>query len=78
MNELDMVKKVFLLGILKKESGETLEEVTKSLINTGMFELKEAKQTLKELKEAGYIAGEGLSMTGLSLAMEAEAEFKLV
>ena len=77
MNEQDMVKRVFLLGILKKESDETLDEVTKSLVNTGMFDLKEAKRVLKELKEAQYIVNEELSMKGLAIAKEAEAEFKL-
>ena len=77
MNEQDMVKRVFLLGILKKESDETLDDVTKSLVNTGMFELKEAKRVLQELKDAKYIVNENLSMTGLAIAKEAEAEFKL-
>ncbi len=77
MKEEDIVKRVFLLGILKKESDETLEEVTKSLVNTGMFDLAEGKRVLEELKADGYIANEALSMTGVSIAMEAQAEFTL-
>ena len=77
MNESDMIKRVFLLGILKKEPDETLDEVTKSLVNTGMFEMKEAQQVLKELKEAQYIVNEQLSIKGIAVAQEAEAEFKL-
>ena len=77
MREEDIVKRVFLLGILKKESDETLEEVTKSLVNTGMFDLAEGKRVLEELKKDGYIANEALSMTGVAIAMEAQAEFTL-
>lgn len=77
MNEQDMVKRVFLLGILKRESGETLEEVTKSLVNTGMFDLKEAKRVLGELKEAKYIINDQLTIKGIAVAKEAEVEFTL-
>ncbi|SFV60525.1 hypothetical protein MNB_SV-9-791 [hydrothermal vent metagenome] len=77
MNEEDMIKRVFLLGILKKESGETLNDVTKYLVNTGMFDMKEAKKVLKELKDKNYIVKEELSIKGLAIAKEAEAEFKL-
>jgi polyhydroxyalkanoate synthesis regulator phasin len=77
MNESDMIKRVFLLGILKKEPDETLDEVTNSLVNTGMFDMREAKQVLQELKEAQYIVNEQLSIKGIAVAQEAEAEFKL-
>jgi polyhydroxyalkanoate synthesis regulator phasin len=65
------------LGILKKEPDETLDEVTNSLVNTGMFDMREAKQVLQELKEAQYIVNEQLSIKGIAVAQEAEAEFKL-
>ncbi len=77
MNEADIIKRVFLLGILKKESGETLDEVTKTLVNTGMFKTKEAKKVLKELKDDKYIVNEELSIKGIAIAKEAESEFKL-
>lgn len=77
MNEADIIKRVFLLGILKKESGETLDEVTKTLVNTGMFKTKEAKRVLKELKDDKYIVNEELSIKGIAIAKEAESEFKL-
>ena len=77
MNETDIIKRVFLLGILKKESGETLDEVTKALVNTGMFKIKEAKKVLKELEDNKYIVNGELSIKGLAIAKEAEAEFKL-
>jgi len=77
LNEADIIKRVFLLGILKKESGETLDEVTKTLVNTGMFKTKEAKKVLKELKDDKYIVNEELSIKGIAIAKEAESEFKL-
>ena len=77
MNEEDINKRVFLLAILKKDPEESLADVTKSLVNTGMFDLKEGKQTLKELKKAQYIVNEQLTLKGITIAQAAEAEFKL-
>ncbi len=77
MNEPDMVKRVFLLGILKRESGESLKDVTESLVNTGMFDLKEAKRVLAQLKEAKYIINDQLTIKGISVAKETEVEFTL-
>ena len=76
MEELDIIKKVFLLGISKREEGESMQETLVSLVNTGMFDMKEAKQVLKELRDANYIVGENLSMTGVIEADKAEKEFK--
>ncbi len=76
MEELDIIKKVFLLGISKREEGESMQETLVSLVNTGMFDMKEAKQVLKELRDAKYIVGENLSMTGVIEANKAEKEFK--
>lgn len=77
MNEEDINKRVFLLAILKKESDETLTDVTQSLVNTGMFDLSEGEKILGELKEAQYIVNDQLSIKGIAVAQEAEAEFKL-
>jgi len=77
MNEEDINKRVFLLAILKKESDETLLDVTKSLVNAGMFDLKDGKKLLKELKELEYIANDQLTFKGIAIANEAEKEFKL-
>lgn len=77
MYEEDINKRVFLLAILKKEPNEPLLEVTKSLVNAGMFELKEGKQILKELKKAQYITNDQLTLKGITIAKAAEAEFKL-
>ncbi len=77
MGEIDIVKRVFLLAILTKEGEETLVEVTKSLVNTGMFELDEGLRVLQELKNEHYIVNEQLSIKGMATAKAAEAEFKL-
>ncbi len=77
MHEEDINKRVFLLAILKKSPEESLFDVTKSLVNTGMFELKEGKQILKELKKAQYIVDEQLTLKGITIAQAAELEFKL-
>lgn len=55
-----------------------MKDTLESLVNTGMFEngMKEAKQTLSELREANYIVGDNLSMTGVIEADKAEKEFK--
>ena len=76
MNELDIIKRVFLLGVSKREEGESMQETLVSLVNTGMFDMKEAKQVLKELRDANYIVGDNLSMTGVIEADKAEKEFK--
>ncbi len=77
MNEEDINKRVFLLAIFKKDPDETLDDVTKSLVNAGMFDLQEGGKTLKELNEAQYLANDQLTVKGIAVAMEAEAEFKL-
>ena len=76
MEELDIFKKVFLLSVSKREEGESMQETLVSLVNTGMFDMKEAKQVLKELRDAKYIVGDNLSMTGVIEADKAEKEFK--
>ena len=77
MNEDDIVKKVFLLSILKKEEGESLSEVLIGLVNTGMFDKKEGKKVMKELIDEQYIVNEELSMKGMIIAKNAEIEFTL-
>ena len=77
MSEEDIDKKVFLLAIYKKAEDQSLTDVTKSLVNTGMFDLKEGKKILKELKEEQYIVNDQLTVKGVAVAVEAEAEFKL-
>ena len=76
MEELDIVKRVFLLAVSKREEGESMKETLETLVNTGMFDMKEGKQVLKELREAQYIIDNNLSMTGIIEADKAEQEFK--
>jgi len=76
MEELDIVKRVFLLAVSKREEGESMKDTLITLVNTGMFEMKEAKQVLAELRDAKYIVGDNLSMTGVIEADKAEKEFK--
>ena len=45
---MDIVEKVLLLAILKKESDETLNDVVLKLENTNLFSLKAGKRLLKK------------------------------
>jgi len=76
MNEDDIIKKVTLLGILKKKPDETLNDVMLMLVDTGMYEMKEAKQVFKELKAGQYISNGQLTLKGITVAKETEQEFK--
>ncbi len=78
MEELDIIKRVFLLAMSKREEGETMKDTLESLVNTGMFEggMKEAKQTLEGLRESKHVVGDNLSMMGVMVANDAEKEFK--
>jgi len=76
MEELEIEKRVFLLAVAKREEGETLNDVVKMLVETGMFDMKEGKQHLKELRDSNYIVGENLSMVGVMEADKAEKEFR--
>jgi len=79
MNNEDkkLLKQVTLLGILKKQKGESLEEVIDSLVATGSYSPAEAKKLVNELKRDGLINKMGnLTMKGNRFAKEAEAKFK--
>ena len=76
MADLDVFHQVSLLGILKKEPGESLEDVQTMLVETGMFDKKEAKKVFADLREGGYIDAEGsLTFLGVQAAKEAEVMF---
>jgi polyhydroxyalkanoate synthesis regulator phasin len=66
-----------LLALLKKREDETVTDIVKTLANTGMFDLKEGRALLQELKQQQYVTDEGLTFKGIIIAQEAEAEFKL-
>jgi len=76
MKELEIEKRVFLLAVAKREEGESMDDVLNMLVETGMFDLKEGKEFLKELRNSKHIVGENLSLTGIIEADKAEKEFK--
>lgn len=77
MNEDNIVEKVCLLAVFKKEQGETLEDVQAMLVETGMFDMKECKQVFKKLKEEQYISQtDELTLKGITEAKDAEEMFK--
>jgi hypothetical protein len=53
-----------------------MDDILSMLVETGMFDNKEGKRHLEELRKANYIVGENLSMTGVIEADKAEREFK--
>ncbi|WP_294951347.1 hypothetical protein [Sulfurovum sp.] len=75
-DDIDLLKKVTLLGIMKKKPDETLNDVTVMLVDTGMYDMKEAKQILKVLKAEKYLADGQLTLKGITEAKAAEAMFK--
>ena len=76
MNEENVVERVCLLALMKKEPEETLMDIQKMLVETGMFEMKECKQVFKMLKEEQYISNDTLTMKGVMEAKLAEEMFK--
>lgn len=77
MDNMDINEKVLLLGILKKESDESLNDIVIKLENTGIFSLKEGKKLLKKLKTEGYVLDSSLSLKGDLAAKEVQKEFQL-
>ena len=75
--KMDIVEKVLLLAILKKESNESLNDIVLKLENTGMFSLKEGKKLLKKLKTEQYINDSFLTFKGEAIAKNVEQEFKI-
>ena len=75
--EQDMDLRVFLLAIYKKENDETIQNVIEMMINAGLFDMKNAKKSLKILKKLNYVLEDGLTMLGIQKAKEVELEFKI-
>jgi len=69
--------RVFLLGIYKKEEGESIKDIIDMMVNSGVFDLKTGKKYLKDLKKLEYVVDESLSMMGIQIAKEVELEFKI-
>ena len=76
MNEENVVERVCLLAVMKKEPGETLLDIQKMLVATDMFDMKECKKVFKMLKDEQYISNEQLTMKGVMEAKLAEEMFK--
>jgi len=74
---LHIETKVLLLGILKKESDETLHDVVLKLEQSRVFTLKEGKKLLKGLKNDGFIVENNLTIKGELEAKSIEKEFKI-
>lgn len=74
---MDINEKVLLLGILKRQSDESLNDVVLKLENSGLFSLKEGKRLLKNLKKNEYVLDSSLSVKGELLAKQVEQEFKI-
>ena len=76
MNEENVVERVCLLAVMKKEPEETLKDIQKMLVETGMFEMKECKQVFKMLQDEQYLSDGTLTMKGVMEAKLAEEMFK--
>ena len=77
MNEENVVERVCLLALMKKEPEETLPDIQKILVETGMFEMKECKEVFKKLESEHYISATGgLTMKGVMEAKLAEEMFR--
>ncbi len=74
---MDLEDKVLLLGIYKREDGESLKDVLLMLEDSGVFNKKDGKKRLKRLKEDGYIEDDRLSVVGIEEAKKIESEFKI-
>jgi len=75
-DDIDILKKVTLLGILNKKPDETLNDIQVMLVDTGMYTMKEAKQIFKMLKDEKSLVNGELSVKGITEAKAAEAMFK--
>ncbi len=76
MNEENVVERVCLLAMMKKEPDETISDIRKMLVDTGMFDMKECKRVFKNLEDDQYISNGSLTIKGILEAKEAERMFK--
>ena len=76
MNEDNVIERVCLLAIMKKEPNETLKDIQKILIETGMFDKKECSRVFSLLEEQEYISNENLTMKGVMEAKLAQEMFQ--
>ncbi|WP_415407751.1 hypothetical protein ACLHDG_04255 [Sulfurovum sp. CS9] len=76
MNDENVVERVCLLALMKKEADETFKDVQNMLVETGMFDMKECKKVFKMLQNEQYISNEQLTMKGVMEAKLAEEMFR--
>jgi len=76
MNDDDILARVTLLAIYKKKPDESLDDILDILVDTGMYDKKEAKEVFAELEKRGHTTADGLSLVGMNIAKKAEQEFK--
>ena len=76
MNEENVVERVCLLALMKKEPNETMKDLRNMLVETGMFDMKECKEVFKQLEVDQYISNDKLTMKGVMEAKLAEEMFK--
>ncbi len=74
---MDIEDRVLLLGIYKKQEGESLQDILVMLEDSRLFSLKEGKKRLKALKSNGMIKDGELTVLGIERAKEIEQEFKV-
>ena len=73
----NMELRVFLLAIYKKNDNENIKDIIDMMINAGLFDMKNGKKCLKDLKKLEYVIDDSLSMLGIQIAKEVELEFKV-
>jgi len=76
MNEENVIERVCLLAMMKKEANESLLDIQKMLVETGMFDMKECKKVFKMLHEMQYLSDNKLTMKGVMEAKIAEEMFR--
>jgi len=75
--EENMDLRVFLLAIYKRQDNESIQYIIEMMINAGLFDMKNGKKSLKDLKKLNYVLDDGLTMLGIQKAKEVELEFKI-
>jgi len=76
MNDENVVERVCLLALMKKEPTESYNDIKMMLIETGMFDKKECQKVFSFLEEEHYISNEQLTMKGVMEAQIAQEMFK--
>ncbi len=76
MNDENVIERVCLLALMKKEPNESLSDIQKMLVETGMFEMKECKEVFKQLENEQYLSNGKLTMKGVMEAKLAEEMFR--